>query len=160
MNMQVTFITVGSLKEKYLVDAVAEYHKRLSSYARVELIELKEVKLSNENNTMEIANALKEEGAKIIERIPDGAYVVSLCVEGKSIDSLAFAKLVGEAQDRSGKICFIIGSSYGLADAVKSRSDYKLSLSRLTYPHQLARVMLYESVYRSFAILNGKRYHK
>lgn len=158
--MQVTFITVGSLKEKYLVDAVAEYKKRLNTYARVDEVELKEARIANENNATEISNALKEEGAKILERIPDGAYVVSLCVEGKSIDSVTLSKLVGEAQDRSGKICFIIGSSYGLSDAVKARSDYKLSLSRLTYPHQLARVMLYESVYRSFTILNGKKYHK
>lgn len=158
--MQVTFITVGNLKEKYLLEAVAEYQKRLSIYARVELVELKEVKIANENNSTEIANALKEEGAKIIERIPDGAYVVSLCVEGKSIDSISLAKLVGKVQDSSGKICFIIGSSYGLSDTVKARSDYKLSLSALTFPHQLARVMLYESVYRSFTILNGKKYHK
>lgn len=158
--MQITFITVGNLKEKYLVDAIAEYKKRLSIYAKVDDIELKEVKISNEDNLAEINNALVTEGDKIIERIPDGAYVVALCVEGKGIDTHALSRLVGDAKDKSGKICFIIGSSYGLADSVKSRADFRLSLSNLTYPHQLARVMLYESVYRSMTILAGKRYHK
>ena len=158
--MQITFITVGNLKEKYLVDGIAEYKKRLSIYAKVDDIELKEVKISNEDNLAEINNALNQEGEKIIERIPDGAYVVALCVEGKGIDSVALARIVKGAQDSTGKICFVIGSSYGLADSVKSRADFRLSLSKLTYPHQLARLMLFESVYRSMTIINNKRYHK
>ena len=158
--MQVTFITVGNLKEKYLIEAIGEYKKRLTIYAKVDDVELKEVKIANEDNLVEIENALNLEGDKIISRIPDGAYVVALCVEGVSVDSTKLANLVGEARDKSGKICFIIGSSYGLSDKVKSKADFKLSLSKLTYPHQLARVMLYESVYRSMTILAGKRYHK
>lgn len=158
--MQVTFITVGSLKEKYLVEAITEYKKRLSIYAKIDDIELKEVKISNEDNTAEIESALNTEGDKILSRIPDGAYVVALCVEGVALDSIALSSLVGEARDKSGKICFIIGSSYGLNDRVKNKADFKLSISKLTYPHQLVRVMLYESVYRSFTILNGKKYHK
>lgn len=158
--MQITFITVGNLKEKYLVEGIAEYKKRLSIYAKVDDIELKEVKIANEDNEAEISNALSDEGDKILSRIPDGAYVVALCVEGKAIDSVALARIVKDAQDSTGKICFVIGSSYGLADKVKSRADCKLSLSRLTYPHQLARLMLFESVYRSMTIINNKRYHK
>ena len=158
--MQITFITIGKLQEKYLIDAVAEYKKRLTAYAKIDDVELKETKIINEDNQTEIANALSDEGDKILSRIPDGAYVVALCVEGKVIDSMELARIVKSAQDNTGKICFIIGSSYGLADKVKQRADFKLSLSKLTYPHQLARVMLYESVYRSMTIITGKRYHK
>lgn len=158
--MQITFITVGSLKEKYLIDGISEYKKRLTTYAKIDDVELKETKIQNEDNQVEISNALSDEGDKILSRIPDGAYVVALCVEGKCIDSMELARIVKSAQDSTGKICFIIGSSYGLSDKVKQRADFKLSLSKLTYPHQLARVMLYESVYRSMTIINGKRYHK
>lgn len=158
--MQITFITIGKLQEKYLIDAVAEYKKRLTAYAKIDDVELKETKIINEDNQTEIANALSDEGDKILSRVPDGAYVVALCVEGKGVDSMELSRIVKDAQDSTGKICFIIGSSYGLADKVKQRADFKLSLSKLTYPHQLARVMLYESVYRSMTIITGKRYHK
>ena len=156
----VTIITVGSLNEGYLREAVAEYKKRLSQYARVEEIELKEERINDENNRAEIESALSKEADKIIAAIPKDALKIALCVEGKQYTSEELAKLVGEGNDRGGKIAFIIGSSYGLSEKVKKECDVRLSFSKLTFPHQLMKVVLFEAVYRSFTILHGKRYHK
>ena len=158
--MTVTIITVGSLKESYLKEAIAEYKKRLSQYARVEDIELKEERITNEDDRASIQRALDAEAAKILSAIPDGAYKIALCVEGKQYSSEELASIVGRANDGSGKLALIIGSSHGLSDRVKSAADIKLSFSKLTFPHQLIRVNLYEAIYRSFTILAGKRYHK
>ena len=154
-----TFITLGALKEDYLTRAVEEYKKRLSAFAEVQEINLKDERLVTESPA-EVAEALEKEADRLLEKIPDGAYTVALCVEGKALSSEEFASLIENARDTSGKICFIIGSSYGLSDAVKARADLKLSFSRLTFPHQLIRVSLAEAVYRSFTILSGKKYHK
>ena len=156
----VTIISVGSLKEGYLREAVAEYKKRLSQYARVEEIELKEERINDENNRAEIESALSKEADKIIAAIPKDALKIALCVEGKQYTSEELAKLVGEGNDRGGKIAFVIGSSYGLSEKVKKECDVRLSFSKLTFPHQLMKVVLFEAVYRSFTILHGKRYHK
>ena len=156
----VTIITVGTLKESYLRDAVTEYKKRLSQYARVEEIELKEERINNEDNRAEIESALSKEADKILAAIPKDSLKIALCVEGKQYTSEELAKLIGEGNDRGGKITFIIGSSYGLSDKVKRECDVRLSFSKLTFPHQLMKVILFESVYRSFTILHGKRYHK
>ncbi len=158
--MTLTIICVGSLKERYLAEAVAEYKKRLSQYAKVEEVELREEKISNEDNPEEVRRALDAEADKILAKIPEGAAKIALCVEGKEYDSPALAKIVGDAEDRCGKIAFIIGSSHGLSDRVKTAADVRLSFSRLTFPHQLIRVNLYEAIYRSFTILRGKKYHK
>ncbi len=158
--MQITFITVGALKESYLTDAVSEYKKRLLQYARVEQINIKEETIHNEDDSSEIERALNAEGEKILASIPKDTKAVALCVEGVAFDSVALAKKIGEFGDGCGKIAFIIGSSHGLAASVKSRADLKLSVSKLTFPHQLMRPLLYEIVYRSFTILAGKRYHK
>lgn len=157
--MQCFFITVGTLKEKYWTDALEEYKKRISAYAKVDEINLKEERLSDESPAS-VCRALCAEGERILERIPKDAFVVALCVEGKMLSSEDLAKVFDHAKSGSGKICFIIGSSYGLSDAVKARADLKLSFSRLTFPHQLIRVSLAEAVYRSFTILGGKKYHK
>lgn len=157
--MQCLFITVGTLKEKYWTDAFAEYAKRIGAYAKVEEINLKEERLTDESPAA-VARALCTEGERILERIPRDAYTVVLCVEGKMLSSEELARVFDTAKAASGKICFIIGSSYGLSDAVKARADLKLSFSRLTFPHQLIRVSLAEAVYRSFTILAGKKYHK
>lgn len=157
--MQCTLITVGSLKEKYLTDALDEYVKRIGAYAKWEDINLKEERLADESATA-VSRALTAEGDRILSRIPKDAFVVALCVEGKPLSSEELAATVGRAQSDTGKICFIIGSSYGLSDAVKARADLKLSFSRLTLPHQLIRVVLAEAIYRSFTILSGKKYHK
>lgn len=157
---QITVITVGTLKEDYLKDAVAEYKKRLSQYARVEEINIKEERISNEDDKSEIAAALDTEAEKIISSIPKGAAKIALCVEGTQYDSPALASLIGKYNDESGKIALIIGSSHGLSEKVKRECRIRLSVSKMTFPHQLMRVVLYEALYRSFTILAGKRYHK
>ncbi len=156
----ITLITVGTLKESYLKDAVGEYKKRLSQYARVDEVNIKEEKISNEDDPSEIRRALESEADKIIAAIPKGASKIALCVEGKQYDSVALAGLIGRMCDESGKIALIIGSSHGLSDRVKRECDVRLSVSALTFPHQLMRVVLYEALYRSFTILAGKKYHK
>ena len=156
----VTLITVGTLKEAYLRDAVSEYKKRLSQYARVEEIELKEERIQNEDNKAEIDAALSREADKILSAIPKDSMKIALCVEGKQYSSEELAALVSEGIDNSGKITFIIGSSYGLDNRVKRECDIKLSFSRLTFPHQLMKVVLFEAIYRSFTIIHKKRYHK
>lgn len=156
----ITLITVGTLKEKYLKDAVDEYKKRLSQYARVEEINIKEERIVNEDDATEIRRALECEAEKILAAIPKGAGKIALCVEGKQYDSVALAALIGRMCDESGKIALIIGSSHGLSERVKRECDVRLSVSALTFPHQLMRVVLYEALYRSFTILAGKKYHK
>ena len=155
----IKIITVGTLKEKYLSEALDEYKKRIGAFAKWEEINLKEEKLSDESEAS-VTAALEAEGDKILSRIPKDAFTVALCIEGRMLSSEELAKAVGEAQSRTGKLCFIIGSSYGLSSRVKARADLKLSFSRLTFPHQLVRVVLAEAIYRSFTILAGKRYHK
>ena len=156
----ITLITVGTLKENYLKDAVSEYKKRLSQYARVDEVNIKEEKIVNEDDPSEIRRALESEADKIIAAIPKGASKIALCVEGKQYDSVSLAGLIGRMCDESGKIALIIGSSHGLSDRVKRECDVRLSVSALTFPHQLMRVVLYEALYRSFTILAGKKYHK
>ena len=156
----ITIISVGTLKEGYLKDAVSEYKKRLSQYARVDEINIKEETIRDEDDRSEINRALETEADKILAAIPKGAGKIALCVEGKQYDSVALAKLIGRMNDESGKITLIIGSSHGLSERVKRECDVRLSVSALTFPHQLMRVVLYEALYRSFTILAGKKYHK
>ena len=156
----ITIITVGTLKENYLKDAVSEYKKRLSQYARVDEINIKEERIANEDDASEIRRALDAEADRIISAIPKGSGKIALCVEGKQYDSPALAKLIGRMADESGKITLIIGSSHGLSEKVKKECDIRLSISALTFPHQLMRVVLFEALYRSFTILAGKKYHK
>ena len=155
-----TLITVGTLKENYLKDAVSEYKKRLLQYARVDEINIKEEQVHNEDDSSEITRALNIEGDKIIAAIPKDSAVVALCVEGKELDSISLAEKIAEMQNEKGKITLIIGSSHGLAPIVKARADFRLSVSKLTFPHQLMRPVLLEAVYRSFTIIAGKKYHK
>ena len=157
---QLSIISIGTIKEDYLVKALSEYKKRISAFAKIDEISLKEERIMNEDNQSEIDSALEREGEKIIKAIPDGAYTVALCVEGKEYDSVALANLLGKEIDRSGKLCFIIGSSHGMSNAVKNRADLRWSVGKLTFPHQLMRVILYEVLYRSFSIRAGKKYHK
>ncbi len=155
-----TFITVGTLKEQYLSEAVSEYKKRLSQYARVEEVNIKEEAIHNEEDRSEIERALSAEGERILSQVPKDSSVIALCVEGKELDSPALAEKIGEMVNKSGKITFIIGSSHGLCPAVKSRADFRLSVSKLTFPHQLMRPILFEAIYRAFTIIAGKKYHK
>ena len=158
--LNVKFITLGTLKEAYLRDAAAEYEKRLGAFCRFELVQLKEERLSDDPSDSEIKNALSKESEKILALIPARAYVVAMCVEGKQLTSPELADKLEEISARTSDVCFIIGSSFGLADAVKQRADLRLSVSKLTFPHQLMRVILLETVYRAFNIQKGTRYHK
>lgn len=155
-----TIISVGTLKEDYLKDAVAEYKKRLSQYARVEEINIKEETIKNEDSQTDISKALDAEAEKIIAAMPKDSYKIALCVEGKQFDSPSFAKIISDANDGSGKIALVIGSSHGLSEKVKAECKLRLSVSKMTFPHQLMRVILFEALYRSFTIISGKKYHK
>lgn len=158
--LNVKFITLGTLKEAYLRDAAAEYEKRLGAFCRFELVQLKEERLSDDPSESEIKNALSKESEKILALIPPRAYVVVMCVEGKQLSSPELADKLEEISSRTSDVCFIIGSSFGLSDTVKQRADLRLSVSKLTFPHQLMRVILLETVYRAFNIQKGTRYHK
>ena len=155
-----TIITTGSIKEGYLNEALAEYKKRLGAYAKIEEIELREERIVNESSRTEIERALASEGEKILKRIPKDAYKIALCIEGRQYSSEDLARILSEGCGTSGKLCLIIGSSHGLSEGVKAACDLRLSVSKLTFPHQLMRVMLYEILYRSYSILAGKSYHK
>ena len=129
-------------------------------YARVDEIELKEERIANEDDRAEIARALEAEGEKILARLPRDAKKIALCVEGRQYSSEELAVALGEGLDSSGQLVFIIGSSHGLSERVKTECDLKLSISKLTFPHQLVKPLIFEIVYRSFTIRAGKRYHK
>ena len=160
MPRTVRFITVGSLKEPYLREAAAEYKKRLSGSCRVEEIELKEVRLPEDPSESEIKRALSEEGKAILAAIPPRSFAVALCVEGKQMSSPDLSRRLEAVTAESGTLCFIIGSSHGLAPEVKAAAGMRLSVSELTFPHQLMRVILYEAVYRCYQIAKGSKYHK
>ena len=158
--INVRFITLGTLKEQYLRDAAAEYEKRLGAFCRFENIQLKEERLSDSPSQNEIKSALERESAKILEQIPPRSFCVAMCVEGKQLSSEELAQKLDDALQGTSDICFIIGSSFGLSDTVKQRADMRLSVSKLTFPHQLMRVILLEAVYRAFNIQKGTKYHK
>ena len=158
--LHIKLITVGTLKEKYLKEAVAEYEKRLGAYARVEILELKEVRVAEDPTPAEIRAVLEKEADAILAAIPPRAYTVALCVEGQMRSSEQLAALLEGAMSQSSELCLVIGSSHGLAPRVKAAANYRLSVSALTFPHQLMRVLLLETVYRSLSILHGSKYHK
>ena len=158
--IHLTLVSVGTLKEDYLKDAVNEYKKRLSQFAKAEEINIKEETIKNEDSQTEIKKALDTEAEKILSAMPKDSYKIALCVEGKQYDSVALAKIIEEASDMSGKISLVIGSSHGLSEKVKCECNLRLSISKMTFPHQLMRVILMEALYRSFTIIAGKKYHK
>ncbi len=158
--LQVTVISIGTLKESYWRDAMAEYEKRLSAFCKPHLVNLKEVKLPESPSAGEIAAALSEEGRQVLAAIPPRAYKIALCVEGRQFSSEELAARLEEAGNTHGSIALIIGSSHGLAPEVKAACDLRLSVSKLTFPHQMMRVLLLEVIYRSLSILRGTKYHK
>ena len=145
-------ICVGKIKEKFFVDAAEEYIKRIGKYTKLEIIELPDE--ANYNI------ALKKEEEKILSKIKDNDYVVTLEIEGNSLDSLEFARKIDNNFNTNKNLTFVIGSSYGIGDLVKQRSDYKLSFSKFTFPHQLFRIILLEQIYRAYKINNNENYHK
>ena len=158
--LSVKIITVGTLKEGYLRDAVAEYSKRLSAFCKLSVIQLKQAKLSDSPSDKEIASALEAEAKMILAEASPRSYKIAMCVEGKQLSSEELASQIDRVATTHGEICFVIGSSHGLSDSVKSACDLRLSVSKLTFPHQLMRVMMCEIIYRSMNILRGTGYHK
>ena len=158
--LSVKIITVGSLKESYLKEAIAEYAKRLSAFCELEIVELKEYKLPDSPSDGEIEKALAEEAERIKKVIPPKAYKIALCVEGKQLSSEELAKKIEETTLTNASVCLIIGSSHGIDASLKAICDYRLSISKLTFPHQLMRVMLLEIIYRAMNIIKGTKYHK
>lgn len=159
--MKITLITVGKIKEKYLRDAIAEYSKRLSRYCRLELLEVADEKTPDQASEVVEKNIRDKEGERILKHIRDDMYVITLEIGGKMLSSEELAEKI-ESLGIQGKssIAFVIGGSIGLGEAVLKRSDYALSFSKMTFPHQLMRVILLEQVYRSYRIINGEPYHK
>lgn len=158
--INIKLIALGNLKEGYLRDAFSEYSKRLGGLCRFELIELKEHKLPDSPTQGEIDTALADEAKRILALLSPRAYKIALCVEGKQLSSEAFAEKIDKAAASHSEIIFIIGSSHGLSDSVKSACDARLSISEMTFPHQLMRVIMAEAIYRALNILKGTKYHK
>ena len=157
--MNVKLIVIGKLKEDYLRSACNEYIKRLSRYCSFELHELDECRLSDSPSQKEIDSALSKE-AESIKKYAKG-YIIPMCIEGKQLASRELSeKIENIGINGQSTVTFIIGSSFGLSDTIKSMADFKLSMSKMTFPHQLARVMLLEQIYRAFSILNNGKYHK
>ena len=157
----VTVLCVGKLKEAYWREAAAEYQKRLGAFCRLSIQEIEEERLPQNPSLAQITAGMSEEGRRILSKITAGSLVIALCIEGKQQSSEELAGIFQQAAV-SGKsdLIFVIGGSFGLSQAVKERADRKLSMSRMTFPHQLARVMLLEQVYRGYQILSGGKYHK
>lgn len=159
--IRIKIIALGHLKEKYLREASAEYEKRLSSFCKLEITELEPERLPENPNTSEIDAALDKESEKIIKTLPQGAVIIPLCIEGKLLESTELSKKIETIALNGGSIiCFIIGGSYGLSEKIKRLANLKLSMSPMTFPHQLARIMLLEQIYRAFKISQGGTYHK
>lgn len=150
----ITVICVGKIKEKYLVDAIKEYGKRISKYSKLNIIEVNDI---DKGTVFEI---MDKEGNEILKHIKDRDYVITMEIEGNKLSSLNLAEKIDNVFNNYSNIVFVIGGSYGLSDSVKNRSNFRLSFSDLTFPHQLFRVMLLEQIYRVFKINNNETYHK
>ena len=159
--LAVKLICVGKMRERFYIDAFAEYAKRLGAYCRFDCVQLQEQRLPDRPSQTEIKAALAKEGLDIVKYIPEDAYVAAMCVEGEQLSSEELGELIVR-REGSGrpKLCFVIGGSYGLAEEIKARAQLRLSLSRMTFPHHLARVILAEQLYRAFTIKEGAKYHK
>ena len=158
---EITLITMGKLKEKFYLSAAEEYAKRLKGYCKFQLLELPEHRLPDSPSQPEILAGLEKEADLIISKIPKGAWFCVFTPEGKNLSSEEFAAKLKEVK-LSGKssACFLIGSSFGMADRIKQMADFKLSMGKMTFPHHLARIMVLEQIYRAEAIQSGSKYHK
>lgn len=157
---RITVLCVGKLKEKFYADAAAEYIKRLSRYCKIEVTELPETRLPEDPSPAEIKKALAAEATAIRQKLEGGA-VVAMCIEGQTCSSEALSKkLAAFALEGKSKVTFLIGGSFGLDETLKKQADWRLSMSPMTFPHHLARVMLLEQIYRACQIAEGTRYHK
>ena len=159
--MKITIVCVGKIKEKFYRDALAEYTKRLSRYCSLTITEVADEKTKEQASETECAIIKDREGERILKSIRDDGYVIALAIDGKTLDSVELSEKIDKL-GLSGKsnVYFVIGGSLGLSDAVMKCADYKLSFSRMTFPHQLMRVILLEQIYRSYRIINHEPYHK
>ena len=158
---RVTVLCVGKLKEKFYTDAAAEYVKRLQRYCKLDVVELPEYRLPEEPSPAEIQKALQTEGAAIRERLPRGGAVVALCIEGKPCSSEELSRrIIDFGVQGKTQITFLIGGSVGLDESIKKQADWRLSMSPMTFPHHMARIMLLEQIYRAYQIAAGTIYHK
>ena len=160
--VRINIICIGKIKEKYFTDAINEYAKRLSAFCKFSIIELSEEKIRNNNpNQSHIDEVIEAEGKRIMQKISQSDYVVAMCIEGKMLSSEELSKTLDNIS-LSGKstVDFIIGGSYGLSNDVKNRADLKLSMSKMTFPHTMARMILSEQIYRAFEISTNGKYHK
>jgi len=159
--MKITIVSVGKIKEKYLKDAIAEYTKRLGKYCKLEIIEVAD-EMTPDHASEIVENAIRDkEGERILKNIKDDAFVITLEINGKLLSSEELAdKIDTLGVQGTSHIVFIIGGSIGLGTRVLQRSDFRLSFSKMTFPHQLMRVILLEQIYRSYRIINGEPYHK
>lgn len=158
---RVTVLCVGKLKEKFYIDAAAEYVKRLQRHCKLELIELPEQRLPDDPSPAEIQKALRTEGDAIREKLPKGGAVIALCIEGRSCSSEELSRRMAEfgVQGKT-QLTFLIGGSVGLDEDLKRQADWRLSMSPMTFPHHMARIMLLEQIYRAYQIAGGTKYHK
>ena len=158
---KVTLICVGKLKEKFYAQATAEYAKRLSRFCKLEIVELPESRLSDSPSPAEISQALTAEAALIEAKLPKGSALVAMCIEGEELSSPQLAEKMRQfAVSGVSNLTFLIGGSVGLSPAIKAQADFRLSMSPMTFPHHLARVMLLEQLYRAYQINAGTKYHK
>ena len=158
--IKIKIITLGKLKEDYLRGAFSEYEKRLKRYCNLEIVELNPFSMPDSPSNAQIENALLSEAKLIESKIPDNYFLTALCVEGKELSSEMFAKKIKEKCNMGQNLCFVIGSSFGLSDKIKQKADLRLSVSKMTFPHQLFRIILLEQIYRAFKINEGSTYHK
>ncbi len=156
--MKIKIIALGKIKEKFLKDGVDEFLKRLTPYASVEIVELNPVEIKDENLTQK---ALDEEGGNILSHIKEDSYVITMEIQGKQLSSEEFAQKINDiTMSGVSELTFVIGSSCGISSKVSQRADFKLSMSKMTFLHQFARLILVEQIYRAFKILKGEKYHK
>jgi len=157
----INIIAVGKIKEKYFIDALREYAQRLSIFCKLNITEVKDEPIPQNASAAQVDEVLAKEASAILAKIPKDSYVFALCVEGKQISSEDLADQIEKIQvNGTSSITFIIGGSVGLSDEVKSLANARLSFSKMTFPHQLFRVMLIEQIYRAFKIMSGQTYHK
>ncbi|MBO6159833.1 MAG: 23S rRNA (pseudouridine(1915)-N(3))-methyltransferase RlmH [Firmicutes bacterium] len=159
--LKLTLVTVGKIKESFFREAIAEYSKRISRFAHLQVLEAADEKTPDGASAAEEDKIRETEGKRILQKIPDGAYVITLEIEGRQMDSVSLSRLI-DTREREGKshLVFVIGGSLGLSPDVIRRADYHLSFGPMTFPHQLMRVMLMEQLYRAFKIQAGQPYHK
>lgn len=159
--MNVNFIALGKLKESYFREACAEYLKRMGAFAQTKVFEPQPVELPQNPSAAQIEKALQQEAVRIRENIKPASFTIAMCIEGKTLSSEQLAEKLSDLANRGvSTINFVVGSSFGLSEEFKKSADFRLSMSPMTFPHSLARVMLYEQVYRAFSINNNSKYHK